>query len=145
MGWHDCPRCLGRYYDAFEPRPCPYCPGEVSPKAASVRPAVPPCTCVRPQLILEGDVTEVCPKCRGVRHAGSGPAKVAPYTAAELGQICLAAPLAGDEHQLRMVATLAAAAAELRSALADQRTKGASSHEVAKRVEAVADALEGKG
>lgn len=42
-------------------------------------------------------------------------------------------------------ATLAAAAAELRSALADQRTKGASSHEVAKRVEAVADALEGKG
>jgi len=41
-------------------------------KTAEERPPVPRCTCVRPQLILEGDATETCPDCRGVRHAGSG-------------------------------------------------------------------------
>jgi len=41
-------------------------------KTAEERPPVPRCTCVRPQLILEGDATETCPDCRGVRRAGSG-------------------------------------------------------------------------
>jgi len=40
-------------------------------KATKEHLAAPRCTCVRPQLILEGDATETCPNCHGVRHAGS--------------------------------------------------------------------------